>query len=230
MGFSQSTITEVTPPKIWGRQLSLSWSSSSPLGTWYQLYLNGVLAWFGQRTAVRIPIPPNGSDPHRVDIGTVLPGEEQTSFASSLVAAPARRAQLTWLGGSFLGDDIAGFFVYGGTAPSGAVSYTTALATITAYPAGIMTDGFGLGGFGDGGFGQSGGTYSWTSNPLAAGTWNFAIVPFDAAGNSGTGATTSIVIVAPPLSPAPNPAGLRATYTYSSSTHEVTLSWLASGV
>ena len=60
-----------------------------------------------------------------------------------------------------------------------------------AYTAGVITDGFGYGGFGDGGFGEAAGSYSWTSGALTSGVWNFAVVPFDTAGNEGTGATTT---------------------------------------
>ena len=201
MAFSQSAITEVYPPRIWGSQISLSWTSSSPVGTWYQVYLDQSLAWWGQRTSVRLPIPYNG--PNRIDIGTVVAGEEQTSFIRSLASAPPRRAQLSWLGGTFLGTDIAGFRVYGSSTAGGTIDYTTPLADITAYPAGILTDGFGLGGFGLGGLGYAASTYCWTSNPLVTGTWNFAIAPYDAAGNVASAAPTSQTITAPPLAPAP---------------------------
>ena len=69
-------------------------------------------------------------------------------------------------------------------------------------PLGIITAGFGLGGFGSGGFGQSAGNYSWTSGPLAAGTWTFAVVPYDAAGNEGSAQPTTVTITAPPRAPA----------------------------
>jgi len=226
MSFSQSTITEVYPPRIWGSQVSLSWTSSSPAGTWYQVYVDQALAWFGQRTSVRLPIPPGG--PVRVDIGTVNAGEEQTSFMPSLPLAPARRARVSWLGGTFLGTDIAGFRVFGSGAPNGAIDYTTALDDITAYPAGILTDGFGLGGFGLGSFGHVASTYSWTSNPLTRGTWNFAVAPYDQAGNQGTGLTTSVVISAPPLAPSPFTDGARAHYTYDQIAGTAALSWNAS--
>ena len=92
--------------------------------------------------------------------------------------------------------------MYGSDAPGGAVDDSVALADITAYPAGIATDGFGLGGFGAGGFGQSAGIYAWTSGPLAAGTWTFAVVPYDAAGNQGAAQTTTVTLTGPPREPA----------------------------
>ena len=82
------------------------------------------------------------------------------------------------------------------------IDYATVLADITAYPGGIVTDGFGFGGFGALGFGQAASSYSFVSEPLASGIWSFAVVPFDNAGNAGLPITTSIAIVAPPRTPA----------------------------
>src|SRR5262249_9392064 len=179
-------------------QVFLSWSSSAPIGTWYQVYLNQAQAWHGQATGCWLPIPPG---PLHVDIGSVGTGQEQVSYASVLPGAPARRATLTWLGGTFQGAGIAGFRVHGEPTPGAGVDYAAALADITAYPAGIDTSGFGLGGFGSGGFGEVAGTYTWTSGPLGSGTWSFAVVPYDAAGNPGHAALATVTIQAPPREP-----------------------------
>jgi hypothetical protein len=239
MGFSQSTITAVNPPLYSGFQVFLSWETTSPAGTWFQIYINQALAWWGQTTSARLVLGTIG--PVRVDIGTVLPGEEQTSFAADLPSAPARRAELSWLGGTFEAPDIAGFQVwysaaapvgYGdggfGGGPYGGITLTTLEASITAYPSGIMTDGFGMGGFGLGGYGEAAGTYTWTSDPLSSGTYWYAVVPFDSAGNLGTPAATSVAIHCPPLEPALFDDGTRLHYTYNAGDFEVTLNWLAS--
>ncbi len=226
MAFSQSTIIAVNPPQYWGAQVYLSWISSSPPGTWFQIYINQALAWYGQSTSTRLPVPPVGVE--RLDLGTVLPGEEQTSFAGSLPTPPNRRAELSWLGGTFEGTDIAGFRVFGSPTAGGMISYISPLADITAYPSGILTDGFGLGGFGGGAFGESASTYSWTSGSLTGGVWPYAVIPYDAAGNLGTPALTSITVTVPPLAPADFPDGLRLHYTYDPGTFEVTLNWMAS--
>src|SRR5206468_10702187 len=84
----------------------------------------------------------------------------------------------------------------------------TALADMTAYPQGLPMDGYGLGGFGTGGFGEAAGTYTWTSGPLAAGTWSFAVKPYDTAGNLGTAQTASVAIAAPPREPGLFPDGI----------------------
>ena len=110
------------------------------------------------------------------------------------------------------GADLVGFHVYGSPAAGESVDYATPLETITAYPGGIATGGSG--------------SYGWTSDALDSGTWSFAVVPFDAAGNLGTTATSSVAISVPPREPVPF-AGVQARlqYTYSASIHEATLSW-----
>ena len=238
MGFSEATITGVNPPIYSGFQVYLSWTTTSPAGTWFQIYLNQVLSWWGQTTNARLVAPTIGVI--RIDIGTVDPGEEQTSFAADLPAAPARRAELSWLGGTFESANIAGFQVwqsaastgYGdggyGDGPFGGVELLELLATITAYPGGIATDGFGYGGFGYGGFGTAAGTYTWISDSLVNGTYYYAVVPFDSIGNLGTPAVTSVTIEGPPQPPALYPDGTRLKYTYNPLTDEVTLLWNAS--
>jgi hypothetical protein len=99
---------------------------------------------------------------------------------------------------------------------------------VLAYTPGIYTDGFGYGGFGEGGFGSAAGSYSWTSQSLAGGDWSFSIVPYNAAGNEGAAVVGSATISAPPNPPAMNALGKRLTVSYNATTHEATLTWLAS--
>jgi len=227
VGFSQAAITSVNPPVPSGGQVWISWTSSSPAGTWFQVYVDEQLTWWGQQLAIWLPIPIEGV--LRVDIGTVLPGEEQTDFSADLPAGPNREVTLTWRGGTYEGADLGGFHVYGENWPGAGIGYSTPLATIAAYPAGIVTDGFGFGGFGYGGFGESAGSYTWTSRSLTAGTWNWAVKPFDLAGNEGAAVTTAVAINVPPLEPAAYPDRTRLHYTYDAApTFEVTLNWQAS--
>jgi hypothetical protein len=198
MGFSQATIQSVSPPQLRGSQVFLSWSSSSPTGTWFQVYVNQRLAWSGQRCRTWISVP---TGPVRIDIGAVGPGEQDTDFSASLPAGPSRRVQIAWQSGTYQGTDLAGFRVYGSGAPGSPVDDSIVLADITAYPLGIETTGFGLGGYGSGGFGQVAGQYSWTSGLLASGTWTFAVVPYDAAGNEGAPQLTAVTVSAPPREP-----------------------------
>src|SRR5205823_96019 len=111
----------------------------------------GQLAWSGRRPWTWVPIP---TGPVRVDLGAVAAGEEGIDWTRAigygsggygldplgavdlLPAAPTRRARLSWSGGSYLGATIAGFRVYGETAPGGGVDYSHPLAAVTAYPAG----------------------------------------------------------------------------------------------
>ena len=118
MPFDQSTITEVKPPVWDGSALHLEWTSTAPAGTVFQVYVGRALAWHGTGRWVAIPMP---SSRVRIDIGAVGPGEETTDFSAVLPAAPSDRAQLSWLGGSYLdptgNDDVAGFWVYGEPVP-----------------------------------------------------------------------------------------------------------------
>jgi hypothetical protein len=159
MSFSQTSILSVNPPVQNGTQLLLSWTSTAPEGTLYQVYLNQQLAWCGLGLACSISMPTALS---RIDIGTVASADVQANLVSELPATPSRQATLSWLGGTFQGADIGGFHIYGELTPGSGIDYTTIVATIPAYIAGIITDGFGYGGFGQGGFGQSAGSYSWT--------------------------------------------------------------------
>jgi hypothetical protein len=224
-GFYLGYITSINAPVYKGGQVYVSWKSSAPAGVWYQIYVGGVLAWFGQTLWTWLPIPPAVE---RVYIGTVLDGQEQVDFSASLPAAPKTRAELDWIGGTYEGADLAGFHVYGEPSPGAGINYGTPLATITAYPAGVFLDGFGMGGFGLGGFGAAAGSYTWTSLALQSGTWHFAVKPFDEAGNEGTVATTAVTINVPPLPPAPYPDRLRLHYTFNHVTEKATLTWNAS--
>jgi hypothetical protein len=165
----------------------------------------------------------------RIDIGAVEPHEATTDFSASLPGAANLRARLSWLGGSYLDpsgkDDVAGFKVFGEPSPGAGIDYSQPLATIPAYPAGILCDGFGLGGFGQGGFGRAASTCGWTSPALGSGVWSFAVVSFDAAGNLGVPSLSSVPIVAPPRPPTPFEDGSRLRATYDPATRAVTLQW-----
>ena len=177
--------------------------------------------------------------PVRVDIGTVLPGEEQTDFSADLPAASARRAELSWLGGTFEGP----------TSPASGSSAPTRRRlrrrTVRRRPVRRHRPGRRAGrhhrlpgGHHDrrlrlrrvrvGGFGSAASTYTWTSDPLTSGNWSYAVVPYDSAGNLGTAAVTGVTIIVPPLPPALDADNMRLTYTYNASDHEVTLNWHAS--
>jgi hypothetical protein len=225
MSFSQADILSVNAPVQHGTELLLSWTSTASAGTIFQVYLNRRLVWSGVGRKCSIPLPGTVS---RIDIGTAGPGESQVNFGSSLPAAPAREVTLQWLGGTYEADDLAGFHIYGEPTPGGGIDFTTILATIPAYTAGIITDGFGYGGYGQGGYGAAAGSYSWTSAPLSTGTWHWAVKPFDNAGNEGSARVTAVAITAPPLPPALFSDMTRLHYVYTDTTNQTELSWNAS--
>lgn len=211
--------------------LLVTWSSTAPEGTSYQLYIDHRLVWTGTANRVHLPYP---DGPVTIDVGAIADSETHTDLSSSLppVAGSGSVVNLAWTGGTYLDasglDDIEGYRVYSSTVAGGAVNYGTILATIPAYAGSEILDGFGLGGFGGGGFGRSEASYSWRSEPLAPGIWNFAVKAFDAAGNEAVGSTTSQTIAGPPNPPAANANGVRLTKSYNSGTRVVTLNWLAS--
>lgn len=197
MPFSTATITgrRITPR---GSDLLLEWSSSSPAGTWFQVYANGVLVWAGTARRVVLPVPTSRT---RYEVGAVNPDEASFVQTTGVNASkPGDRAVLQWTGGTFLGASIAGFNVYSGTTPGGAVSYSNRVGYVPADQGGASA-GYGAGGYGGGGYGIGAGSYRWESPPLANGTWNFGVRPVDSAGVEGTAVTVAVVIAAPPKPP-----------------------------
>ena len=222
MAFSQSTMTEVITTRS-GGDLLISWSSSSSSGTWFQVYVNRILAWSGTTRLIRIPWPQQWTS---IDVGTCLSTEAFTDLSGSLPSVPNNRVTLTWMGGSYLGN-IKEYRIFQGTTPGGAVSYTTPVAIVPA-TYGAAEDGWGLGPYDKGGWSQSASTYGWSSAPLKSGTWNFAVVPYDFANNPGTAVTTSGTSSSPPRPPASFADGTRLKYSLNSSTGVATLTWNAS--
>src|SRR5262252_5268820 len=157
MAFDQSAILEVVAI-MERRDLRITWTTTAPADTWFQIYLNRVLAWAGTETTAKVPVPSDGGAV-RIDVGTVLDGEEHTDFSASLTTLPGtgRYVTLQWEGGTYLDPadgDVAGFNVYRSTTAGGAVDYGTPVGHVVAYPQGVIQDGFGEGGFGEGAFGE----------------------------------------------------------------------------
>lgn len=236
MAFSQASISDVHV-RVDGAELFVTWSSTAPPNTTFQVYVDHRLAWYGRSKQCHVPIPSGASGRNTwVEVGTVGPGESSLDYSASLTGpgGPGERAQLSWLGGTYLDptgqDDVQGFRIYKSAQAGAAVGYSAPVDTVPAYPGGWISDGFGQGGFGQGGFGRAAGLYQWTSGALSTGVWQFAVVPYDRAGNSrGSGQTVSVSIRSAPLPPAPAADGTRLRYTYSGpATRQVTLNWLPS--
>jgi hypothetical protein len=211
--FDQSQIISVNPPIQRQGTLFLRWISAAPAGTWFQVYVNRMLMWSGQRTSAEVPAPSSTS---RIDIGTVGDGEARTNFSASLPTSLQNRAELTWEGGSFLDPsglgDIAGFYVWMSPSPSTAVDFSQTVANVPAYTNGITTDGYGMGGYGAGGYGFAGANYSWTSDGLAGGIWSFAVAAYNLEGAIGDIVTVDLTILGPPAPPASFQGGSRLHY------------------
>lgn len=227
MAFSQTAIVD---PHfvVHGAELLITWGTTAPAGTRYQLYVDRKLTWNGTKTSALIPLP---SAKAEIDIGTIASTDNPITDFSSSLPSPAYndRALLQWVGGSYESETLAGFHVYAAPAPTASVDYSSPAGTVAAYPQGQVLDGFGVGGFGDGGFGEAASNYSWESDPLQpGGLWRFGVRPFDASGTEGTTSEVTVEIVAPPNPPAANASGARLTLTYNPTSHVATLAWNAS--
>lgn len=230
MAFDQSTLTDASAVRD-GADLLVRWSSTAPEGTPFQVYVAGRLAWHGTRRSCVLPYPTDAAGATvRVDVGAVLAAEATTDFSATLPAKGfSDRATLSWLGGTFQSETIAGFRVYMGLAAAAAVSYVAPVAYVEAYPQGVVLDGAGVGGAGRGGAGRSASSYSWRSPRLAAGTWHFGVKPVGLDGNEGAAVEATFAITVPPGAPAPDAAGVRLkVQSYSPTTHVAVLAWLAS--
>lgn len=216
MAFNPAAATDLTVVPM-GEDVRVSWTPNAPPGTVYQLYAAGRHAYTGFATSVILPRP---HEPTWYVAGSIDPGEWASDLSGSIPAAPGGggKIKLAWPGGTYLKANIAGFRVYRGLTPGGAVSYVTPVGSVAAYSQGSVTDGYGFGGFNQGSFGHSESWYSWTSEILSSGVWFFGVVPFDAAGNPGSPLETSSTVTGPP-SPIPRgPSGKRVAYTVSRGT------------
>lgn len=244
MAFDTSVITEVFHAQE-GSRVTLEWTSTAAAGSWYQIYIQGILAWWGTERHATIAAPRGLID---VQIGAVGTGQQTTDFSnagfdalgfdvvgldvSGLLTAPiSTRARLAWTGfgaAEYRIFEGASGFDHGGFDLGGLDGSAGTLVGTVAGLEGISTDGLDAGPFDSGGLDTLGGNFIWISDPLMRGDWNFSVVPYDEAGNAGTPSLTTVTITAPPRPPTPNTRGKRLTYTYNATTHVVTLNWLDS--
>src|SRR3954454_15269223 len=149
MGWTDS-ITSGPIASADGNDLRVSWESSSPPGTTFQVYLDRRLARATTTRVARFALP---IQPVYIDVIAVDPGSERVDFSAELAPLPARRATIEWSGGRYLSETIRGFHVHQSAAPGGPVAYDRVMAFVAWAPLDRPQDGFGIGGFGCGGFG-----------------------------------------------------------------------------
>lgn len=224
MPFDQTAVSGIQVARD-GTDLLIAWDSADPDAI-HHIYVDGRLRWTGPGTMTVLPWP---GTPVSIDVGTVDDGEAFADHAAELPAPPQDRVTLTWTGGTYLDEDIAGFRVYASPTPGATIDFTAPLATVPAY-VGPVIDGYGVGGYGAGGYGRGASYYSWRSGHLAPGVWRFTVVGFDQAGNEGDPVTAyTATIAGPPNPPAVGTDGLRLRIlAYDPSTRVATLGWLAS--
>lgn len=227
MPLDLTTTTSVTFARR-DADLVVSWISTAPADSIFQVYIGRGLVWSGRASRCVIPYPSGRVD---VEVGTVGPAEEFTDLSASLPTATGTgdRVRLDWEGGSYLdpAGALAGFRVYMSAVPGGPVGLEP-VANLAAYGQAGVSDGFGVGGFGRGVFGSAPTSYRWESARLRNGVWTASVRPYDEAGNESPGTTATWTILAPPAPPARNAAGLRLTKSYNPATRIVILAWLPS--
>lgn len=228
MPFDPSAVSLLPPVSGLGG-LTVRWTTTAPPGTLYQVYVDRRLAWSGRALEAVVPLPLTKT---RIDVGAVGDGEGGVDFSADLDPAPKNRAAIAWTGGTYLDPsgegDVAGFRVYGEPSPGAGVNYDRPLGDLPIGVDGIHFDGYGLGGYGEGGYGAASSKFSWTSPPLKAGSWTFAVRAYDFAGNESDPQTTMVSIAAPPEPPALGPDRRRLWYEYDPGTQTARLYWLAS--
>lgn len=237
--FDVSVISDIRYSLL-GASMTLTWASSDP-GP-FQIYVNGLKQWDGTDQKASIPIPPRNA---RVDIGAVSPGEQKADFSTDLPPVPKSRALLEWTGGTFQGSDIHGFRIFGEIEAGGGINYTggygiggygasgygtaaPVLADLEAYAEGLVTDGYGIAPYGVGGYGLAPASYSWESPHYKTGTWSFAVVPYDTAGNLGEAAIVSVDLISAPEVVPEFSDRLRLHTSYAFADKALTITWQAS--
>jgi hypothetical protein len=216
----------VSPPGA----VEVTWNSTQE-GCWHQVYVNGCLAGVtarasDRRLVVSAPVGRDGpAGALAVEVVAVDAADRWTDFAGQLAGFPeagGMQVRLSWQAGEYLDPNLESFDVFGDDR-TGAVDYAAALneAPVPARPGGQAPWGYGAGGYGVGGYGRSAARYEWTTGTLEPGSWRFAVVAVDAAGNRLETAAEASVIVAP----VPRPPSDFRVGSYSPEDHVATLTW-----
>lgn len=194
---------------------------------YYQVYVNGVFAGTTLDTSQRrmvVPIPSAFDYPVRIEVFAVKAedADKDLSYELTNPASRSGKVKIKMLRGHDLPIDAAAQIYFdNGT---GTIDYDSPLAEtpINIWPswqdkAGFGMSRFGLGDFGYdcaaavgfgkgcfglGGFGMDADFIEWTSPPLEAGVYKFAVVICDSAGGKSLAAETGPITVTPPAKPA----------------------------
>jgi hypothetical protein len=191
--------------------VEVTWDSNQE-GRWHQVYVNGHLAGVtvqsdDRRLVVSAPVGRDGVESMLlVEVVAVDAADCWTDFGADLTGFGAEcgtRVRLTWQAGLYLDSGLESFDVFA-DGRTGTLDYTMPLneAPIPAAEEGQARWGFGCGGFGVGGYGRSAACYEWTSDGLEPGTWRFAVMTVDRAGNrQATAADVSVDVTPVPRPP-----------------------------
>jgi hypothetical protein len=192
--------------------MEVTWDSTQE-GGWHQVYVNGQLAGVtaqpeDRRLVVSAPVGRDGVESMLlVEVIAVDAADRWTDFGGELVgfgSTCGTRARLTWQAGLYLDSSLESFDIFA-DGRTGTVDYTAPLneSPIPAAEGGQAPWGFGCGGFGVGSYGRSAARYEWTSDGLEPGTWRFAVMAVDGAGNHlATAAEVAVHIMSVPRPPA----------------------------
>ncbi len=211
----------------------------------YQIYVNGKYAGAtvdSQQRQMIVQIPTSLESPVRIEVFAVDVEQAATDFSSEIESSIGQsgRVRISMLRGQSLPiSAIAQVYFDNGT---GEIDYDNALndSPIRIWPArqdkagfgmsrfGISdfgydsaaAVGFGKGSFGHGQFGLDADTFEWTSQPLCAGVYKFAVKVTDEAGNESSGSETGQVTV----TPAPRPAERLSISSFDKQTNQLVLS------
>jgi len=188
----------------------------------YQIYVNGQYAGVtvdSQQRQMIVQIPTSLESPVRVEVFAVEPKQADTDFSSEIDSSIEQigRVKISVLRGQDLpiGATAQIYFDNG----TGEIDYDSPLnnSPIRVWPvwqdkAGFGMSrfgasdfgydsaaavGFGKGSFGHGQFGLDADIFEWTSPPLCAGVYKFAVKVTDEAGNESSGSETGQVTVIP---------------------------------
>ena len=217
----------VAPPGA----VEVAWNSSQE-GRWHQVYVNGCLAGVTARPSDRrlVICAPVGSDGPAgalaVEVVAVDAADRWTDLAGQLAGFPqadGTQVRLSWQAGEYLDPGLESGSWRFADGRTGTIDYAAPLneTPIPARPGGQAPWGYGAGGYGIGGYGRSAGPYEWTTATLEPGSWRFAVVAVDAAGNRLETAAETAAVVAP----APRPALGFCVASYELESRMATLEW-----